>query len=168
MNRKMPVECAVCMHRCRLLEGQLGRCRARKNEGGRNVLVTNGSAALWVLEELLPCIDAMNIDLKGFTEDDYRKLGGDLETVKDFIKRADQGCHVELTTLIVPGENDSEAQMEQEARWISSISPEIPLHVTRFFPRYRMEAQNATEVGTVYRLREIAGKYLKYVYTGNC
>lgn len=107
MNREMPVECAVCMHRCRLLEGQLGRCRARKNEGGRNVLVTNGSAALWVLVELLPCIDAMNIDLKGFTEDDYRKLGGDLETVKDFIKRAAQGCHVELTTLIVPGENDS-------------------------------------------------------------
>ena len=136
--------------------------------GMKNVLVTNGSASLWVLEELLPYIDAMNIDLKGFTESYYRKLGGDLETVKDFIRRAAQGCHVELTTLIVPGENDSEARMEQEARWIASISPEIPLHVTRFFPQYRMENRRATEVSVVYRLRDIAGKYLKYVYTGNC
>lgn len=279
MNTEKSAECAVCMHHCRLTEGQLGRCRARKNEGGRivcanygkitglmpdpiekkplrrffpgsrilsvgsfgcnlscpfcqnheismagpeefqpkemppenlaalakswedhgnigvaytyneplvgyefvrdtarlvrklgmkNVLVTNGSASLWVLEELLPYIDAMNIDLKGFTEGYYRKLGGDLETVKDFIRRAAQGCHVELTTLIVPGENDSEARMEQEARWIASISPEIPLHVTRFFPQYRMENRRATEVSVVYRLRDIAGKYLKYVYTGNC
>ena len=136
--------------------------------GMKNVLVTNGSASLLVLEELLPYIDAMNIDLKGFTESYYRKLGGDLETVKDFIRRAAQGCHVELTTLIVPGENDSEARMEQEARWIASISPEIPLHVTRFFPQYRMENRRATEVSVVYRLRDIAGKYLKYVYTGNC
>ncbi|HJC65619.1 MAG TPA: AmmeMemoRadiSam system radical SAM enzyme [Candidatus Enterocloster excrementigallinarum] len=136
--------------------------------GMKNVLVTNGSASLWVLEELLPYIDAMNIDLKGFTESYYRKLGGDLETVKDFIRRAAQGCHVELTTLIVPGENDSEARMEQEARWIASISPEIPLHVARFFPQYRMENRRATEVSVVYRLRDIAGKYLKYVYTGNC
>lgn len=279
MNTEKSAECAVCMHHCRLTEGQLGRCRARKNEGGRivcanygkitglmpdpiekkplrrffpgswilsvgsfgcnlscpfcqnheismagpeefqpkemtpehlaalakswedhgnigvaytyneplvgyefvrdtarlvrkqgmkNVLVTNGSASLWVLEELLPYTDAMNIDLKGFTADYYRKLGGNLETVKDFIRRAAQGCHVELTTLIVPGENDSEAQMEQEARWIASVSPEIPLHVTRFFPQYRMEDRRATEVRMVYRLRDIAGKYLKYVYTGNC
>ena len=58
--------------------------------------------------------------------------------------------------------------MEQEARWIASISPEIPLHVTRFFPQYRMENRRATEVSVVYRLRDVAGKYLKYVYTGNC
>ena len=136
--------------------------------GMKNVLVTNGTAKLPVLEELLPYIDAMNIDLKGFTEEYYRKLGGSLETVKEFIRRAAKECHVELTTLIVPGENDSAEEMEREAEWIASVDPEIVLHVTRFFPRYRMTDREATDVGEVYRLRDAAGKYLKYVYTGNC
>ena len=87
-----------------------------------NVLVTNGTVSLEVLEELLPYIDAMNIDLKGFREGYYRKLGGDLETVKRFITRASADCHVELTTLIVPGENDGEDEMEEEARWIAVLS----------------------------------------------
>ena len=85
----------------------------------KNVLVTNGTAELSVLEEILPYIDAMNIDLKGFTKDYYRKLGGSLEAVKAFIRRAAEECHVELTTLIVPGENDSEEEMEREAEWIA-------------------------------------------------
>ena len=136
--------------------------------GMKNVLVTNGTAKLPVLEELLPYIDAMNIDLKGFTEEYYRKLGGSLETVKEFIRRAAKECHVELTTLIVPGENDSAEEMEREAEWIASVDSEIVLHVTRFFPRYRMTDREATDVGEVYRLRDAAGKYLKYVYTGNC
>ena len=58
--------------------------------------------------------------------------------------------------------------MEEEAKWIASIDPDIPLHVTRFFPRYKMTDRQATEVGKVYRLKECAEKYLKYVYTGNC
>ena len=136
--------------------------------GMKNVLVTNGTAKLPVLEELLPYIDAMNIDLKGFTEEYYRKLGGSLETVKKFIRRAAKECHVELTTLIVPGENDSAEEMEREAEWIASVDSEIVLHVTRFFPRYRMTDRKATDVEEVYRLRDAAGKYLKYVYTGNC
>ena len=136
--------------------------------GMKNVLVTNGTAKLPVLEELLPYIDAMNIDLKGFTEEYYRKLGGSLETVKEFIRRAAKECHVELTTLIVPGENDSAEEMEREAEWIASVDSEIVLHVTRFFPRYRMTDRKATDVEEVYRLRDAAGKYLKYVYTGNC
>ena len=136
--------------------------------GMKNVLVTNGTAKLPVLEELLPYIDAMNIDLKGFTEEYYRKLGGSLETVKEFIRRAAKECHVELTTLIVPGENDSAEEMEWEAEWIASVDSEIVLHVTRFFPRYRMTDRKATDVEEVYRLRDAAGKYLKYVYTGNC
>ena len=134
----------------------------------KNVLVTNGCARLPVLEELLPWIDAMNIDLKGFTEVYYRKLGGDLETVKCFIARAAQDCHVELTTLIVPGENDSLEEMKREAQWIASVDPEIPLHVTRFFPRYRMNDRDATAVEAVYQLRDTAAEYLRYVYTGNC
>lgn len=132
-----------------------------------NVLVTNGTASQEVLEELLPWMDAMNVDLKGFREEWYRKLGGDLETVKAFIARAAESCHVELTTLIVPGENDSLEDMEAQARWISGISSTIPLHVTRFFPQYRMRDREATDVGQLYRLARMAGKYLEKVYVGN-
>lgn len=142
--------------------------RLVRERGMKNVLVTNGTAELSVLEEVLPFIDAMNIDLKGFEEGWYRKLGGDLEAVKRFIARAAKSCHIELTTLIVPGENDREEEMVREAQWIASIAPEIVLHVTRFFPRYHMMDRDPTEVRKVYELRDIAGKYLKYVYTGNC
>ena len=142
--------------------------RLAHSQGLKNVLVTNGSAHLSILEELLPYIDAMNIDLKGFSSAYYRRLGGDLETVLAFIQRAAKDCHVELTTLIVPGENDSEEEMEQEAQWIASIDPKIPLHVTRFFPRYRMQDREATDVGRILRLKVIAGRQLAYVCTGNC
>ena len=135
--------------------------------GMKNVVVTNGFAELWVLEEILPDVDAMNIDLKGFTDSYYRKMGGDLETVKRFIEKAAESCHVELTTLIVPGENDSEKEMVEEARWIASLDPGIPLHLTRFFPRYKMEGRAATEAETIYRLKGIAERELRSVYTGN-
>ncbi len=132
-----------------------------------NVLVTNGTASQEVLAELLPWMDAMNIDLKGFREEYYRKLGGDLETVKAFIARAAKSCHVELTTLIVPGENDSPEDMEAQAKWISGIRPSIPLHITRFFPRYHMRDREATDVEQLYLLAGTAGKYLEKVYVGN-
>ncbi len=145
--------------------------------GLKNILVTNGTAELAVLEELGPYIDAMNIDLKGFTEGYYRKLlGGDLGTVKAFIQRAVQLCHVELTTLIVPGENDSPEEMRAMTAWIAElrdgegkrIGEGVPLHVSRFFPRFHMTDRAATPVRTVYALAEIAGEKLRYVYTGNC
>ena len=139
-----------------------------REAGMKNILVTNGTATAEILDKLLPYIDAMNIDLKGFREEYYKKLGGNLSTVKEFIVRAAEGCHVELTTLIVPGENDSVSEMEEEAVWIASVSREIPLHVSRFFPRYQMQNVQATAVESVYALAETAGKYLKYVYTGNC
>lgn len=141
-----------------------------KESGMKNVLVTNGTASLEVLDQILPYIDAMNIDLKGFQEDYYKKLGGDLETVKEFIVHASQaGCHVELTTLIVPDENDDAACMEAEAKWIAAeCGPGTPLHVTRFFPRYHMTDRNATDIQGVYRLANIAGKYLEHVFVGNC
>ena len=142
--------------------------RLVKEYGMDNVLVTNGTAEIWVLEELLPFIDAMNIDLKGFTQEYYRKVGGDLETVKAFIARAARDCHVELTTLIVPGENDRPEEMEEEAKWIASLDKEIPLHVTRFFPRYRMTDRVATDVRQVHELAKVAGKYLNHVFAGNC
>lgn len=142
--------------------------RLVKQAGMKNVLVTNGTASLRVLEELLPFVDAMNIDLKSFQESYYRKLGGDLATVKKFIERAAEECHVELTTLIVPGENDEAAEIEEEAEWIAGINEKIPLHVTRFFPRYQMKDRDATDVERVYLLAERARKYLKYVFVGNC
>jgi pyruvate formate lyase activating enzyme len=143
--------------------------RLVKNYGMQNILVTNGSATLETLGQILPYIDAMNIDLKGFQESYYQRLGGDLDTVKSFIVHAAPACHVELTTLIVPGENDSEAEMEAEAKWIASaIGRHIPLHVTRFFPRYQMNDRAATEVAKVNRLADIARRHLAYVWTGNC
>lgn len=134
----------------------------------KNVLVTNGTASPEILEKLLPYVDAMNIDLKGFREDYYRKLGGSLSVVKEFILRAAEGCHVELTTLILPGENDTVSEMEEEAAWIASIDREIPLHVSRFFPCFQMEEREATAVESIYELAEAARKHLAYVYTGNC
>ena len=145
--------------------------------GMKNVLVTNGTASLEVLEELLPYIDAMNIDLKGFTDHYYSDLlGGDRHMVMDFIERAVKSCHVELTTLIVPGENDNEEEIREMTGWIAGlknaegekVGAEIPLHVSRFFPRFRMTDRDATEVKKVYRLADTARERLKYVYTGNC
>ncbi len=137
--------------------------------GLKNVLVTNGSLLRAPLEALLPSIDAMNIDLKGMTAGYYRWLGGDLETVKEFIRVSVlSGCHVEVTTLIVPGKNDSESEIDGLAAWLASLDPGIPLHLTRYFPRYRCLDIGPTPVGTVYRLAGIARRSLRYVYEGNC
>ncbi len=134
--------------------------------GMLNVLVTNGMVDLPVLEEVLPGIDAMNIDLKGFRPEIYQKLGGDLETVKTFIKRSAQECHVELTSLIVPGLNDSPDDMCAEAEWIAGIDPGIPLHITRYFPCYKMH-EKATDISLLMKLRQIAQEKLRNVRLGN-
>ncbi len=131
-----------------------------------NVLVTNGCIEQAVLEEVLPYADAMNIDLKCFTDHGYGSLGGSLDTVKAFIRRAAAECHVELTTLVVPGISDSPEDMKREAAWIASLDPEIPLHITRYFPRYEYSAP-ATDIDLIYTLKEIAEKELRYVYPGN-
>ena len=145
--------------------------------GMKTVLVTNGTAEISVLEEIAPFVDAMNIDLKGFTDHYYTDvLKGSRQMVMDFIACAVQTCHVELTTLVVPGENDSEEEMREMTRWIASltdgcgkqIGQEIPLHVSRFFPRFHMQDRGATPVRQVRHLAEIAKEELKYVYTGNC
>ena len=139
--------------------------------GMKNVLVTNGTAELAVLEELLPYIDAMNIDLKAFTDRFYTELiGGNRSQVLDFIKKAASGCHVELTTLIIPGENDSEDEMRQLTAWVASLpdGASIPLHISRFFPQFHMTDRPATDVPHIYRLAETAREKLQFVYTGNC
>ncbi len=140
-----------------------------KEMGMKNVLVTNGTAELEVLEEIIPYIDAMNVDLKSFSEKTYREvLGGDLNMTKAFIERAVKDCHVELTTLIVPGMNDTEEEMRELSGWIAGMSDEIPYHISRFFPRHKMSDKNPTDIGKIYMLADIAREKLKYVYTGNC
>lgn len=134
--------------------------------GMLNVLVTNGMANLPVLEELLPYIDAMNIDLKGFRPEIYKYLGGDFETVKRFITRSAKECHVELTTLVVPGMNDDPEDMRREAEWIAGIDPAIPLHITRYFPRHKMK-KPPTDIRVMRRLKAVAEESLSRVLLGN-
>ncbi|HEY5556863.1 AmmeMemoRadiSam system radical SAM enzyme [Acetobacterium sp.] len=141
---------------------------AAKEKGMKNVLVTNGCFCEEPFKELLPQIDALNIDLKAFTEKFYKKISGDLETVKQSIKLASKSNHVEVTTLIVPGENDSDEEIRSLSQWLGSIRPDIPLHLSRFFPTYHMTDRNPTEVASVYALAEIARESLEYVYVGNC
>ena len=136
--------------------------------GMLNVLVTNGTIGEAPWRALLPLIDAANIDLKGFTDAWYKRLGGDLETVKRSITLAAAQCHVEVTTLLIPGENDGEDEIRAMTRWLADIDPDIPLHLSRFFPRYRMTDRPPTPVETVYRLAEVARDSLRRVYTGNC
>ena len=199
--------------------------------GMKNVLVTNGTASLEVLGQLAPYIDAMNIDLKGFTDRWYNDtLGGSRQMTMAFIEEAVKHCHVELTTLIVPGENDSDEEMREMTAWITSLNHEgdiaaadvgdaanavaaakasaagtrsgaadvtaasasaasavapsassdasaasgiasgadIPLHISRFFPRFNMTDRGATDVALIYHLADVARERLRYVYTGNC
>ena len=146
-------------------------------KGMLNVMVTNGCADLEILEKLSPYIDAMNIDLKGFTDRYYRDvLGGDRKMVMDFIRETVKRCHVELTTLVVPGENDSGEEMRELSGWVAGLQDvyggkpgsEIPLHISRFFPRYRMTGKKPTDVRKVYSLVKVAEENLRYVYPGNC
>ncbi|WP_026653390.1 AmmeMemoRadiSam system radical SAM enzyme [Butyrivibrio proteoclasticus] len=145
--------------------------------GMKNVLVSNGMATIDVLDEISPYIDAMNIDLKGFTDAYYQDLlKGNRQMVMDFIAEAVKRCHVELTTLIIPGENDTKEEIYNLSKWISDltdaegnrIGPEIPLHISRFFPRFNMTDRDATDVALIYDLADTARENLKYVYTGNC
>ncbi|WP_444658316.1 AmmeMemoRadiSam system radical SAM enzyme [Caproiciproducens sp. R2] len=136
--------------------------------GLKNVAVTNGCICEEPLKDLLPLIDAVNIDLKGFTERFYRMVGGNLKTVMHAIELSAQSCHTEVTTLVIPGENDSDGEMDALSGWLASVDAEIPLHVTRFFPCFQMTDRGPTPVETVYRLAEIARGHLRYVYVGNC
>lgn len=138
-----------------------------KAAGLKTVLVTNGTIEAPYLESLLPTIDALNIDLKGFTQGFYGQLFGDLNSVKRTIEMAAKVAHVEITTLIIPGKNDRDEDMADEAQWLASIDPTIPLHITRFFPRYLWHDIKPTPIESLTRLRAIAKQYLTTVYIGN-
>lgn len=135
--------------------------------GMANVVVTNGCVSQSALEAVLPFVDAFNIDLKCFTPEGYRKLGGDLDTVLAFITIAAKSAHVELTTLIVPGLNDSEREIRELSLWVASHDRSIPLHITRFFPRSQYRDRQPTPIPTLYRLADIARENLDTVILGN-
>ncbi len=142
--------------------------KAVRDKDLKNVVVTNGFINEKPLKELLPLIDAFNIDLKAFTESFYKRIGGGLETVKHSIEIASGACHVEVTTLVIPGENDSEEEITALARWLASVNRDIPLHLTRFFPNYKMLDKDPTPVQQLHRLADLAREHLQYVYVGNC
>ena len=134
-----------------------------------NVLVSNGCAEADVVDQIAPLIDAANIDLKGPSQDYYDWIGGDFGAVCRTIRTLhDAGCHVEVTTLVVPGRNDRDADIDAIAEFVASVSPEIPLHVTRFFPRWRMADAQPTPVATVRHLADVARASLARVLVGNC
>ncbi|MEW5762954.1 MAG: AmmeMemoRadiSam system radical SAM enzyme [Bacillota bacterium] len=138
-----------------------------RRAGLKNVLVTNGFVEEEPFAKLLPYIDAMNIDVKSFTDDYYRKIcGGRLEPVLRTVERAVKYCHVELTTLVVTGLNDGPEEIGRLVDWIAGLDPAIPLHFSRYFPRYRMETP-ATPIATLRQARAIAQKKLHHVYLGN-
>lgn len=140
-----------------------------KARGMYNVLVSNGCATENIIAELAPLIDAANIDIKGPSQDYYDWIGGDFNAVCRTIRMLHgAGCHVEATTLIVPGHNDSDTDMESIAGFVASVSPDIPLHVTCFFPRWRMSDARPTPISTILRLADIAKHHLNHVLTGNC
>lgn len=131
------------------------------------VLVTNGYIEKEPLKQLLPYVDAMNIDLKAFTDKYYKNIcGGKLQPVLDSIETASRECHVEITTLLVNRENDSEEEVEKIAYFLASINRDIPLHLSRYFPNYKLE-NPPTEVERMLKDWQIAKKYLNYVYLGN-
>lgn len=139
---------------------------ARKMEL-KNILVTNGCFQEDSFRDMAHRMDAMNIDIKSFQPEFYGRIGGDLQVVLNNVTEAVNHCHVEITTLIIPGENDSEEEMEALSRWISQIDPEIPFHISRFFPHYLMTDKEATPRETIDRLVDIASKHLHRVYKGN-
>lgn len=131
------------------------------------VIVSNGYINEEPLLAILPYTDAMNIDLKAYSNRYYNKIcGASLPPVLDTIKKCSDKCHVEITTLLVTDENDSIEEVKDIAQFIANINEEIPLHLSRYFPRYKME-NNATEIDKIFEAENEAKKYLKYVYIGN-
>lgn len=135
-----------------------------------NVLVSAGCVSQRVMAQVAPLIDAANIDLKSFRPQTYDMVGGSLEAVRKTIEllAATPTCHVEVTTLVVPGVNDTEDEMDRLAAWLASVDKGIVLHVSRFFPAWRKRDVGPTPVAKVYTLADVARAHLPFVYTGNC
>lgn len=139
-----------------------------RQRGLVNVLVTNGFINRGPLDEILPLIDAMNIDLKSCRAETYQRVQkGRLEDVKATIARArEAGCHVEVTTLVVTGLNDTMEEMADAVDFLASVDPTMPWHLSRYYPNYQYD-QKATDVNFIHAVYREARKRLPFVYVGN-
>ena len=142
---------------------------AAKKAGMYTVMVSNGYVNPGPMEDITEFIDGFNIDLKAFKNSFYRKLtGADIEPVKEGLKIiAHSGKHLEITTLVIPGENDDEAEMAAETEWIAGeLGKDVPFHLSRYYPNYK-RADPATSEADIEKLAGIASDNLDYVYVGN-
>jgi len=150
-------------------EFMLDTARLAHKNGLKNVAVSNGYINPEPLKELLPFIDAFNIDLKAFTKEFYRKqTKGKLEPVLETLKIiAKSPAHLEITTLVIPGLNDDETEFEKMVKWIASeLGNNIPLHLSRYFPQYKLNLP-PTSIAKLETLYDLAKRHLQYVYLGN-
>ncbi len=150
-------------------EFMLDIARLVRKAGKKNVMVTNGFISSSPLQELLPVMDAFNIDLKAFDDNFYRKYTHSrLDPVKETLRMvAASGSHLELTNLLIPGLNDDRKVFGQMAEWIAAeLGEEVVLHLSRYFPQYKMDTAYTPEQ-TLKECYEIASASLKYVYLGN-
>ena len=141
-----------------------------KEKGLKNVWVTNGFMTLEALKIIAPYMDAANVDLKFFNESSYKKIcGGGLKPVLESIKFMRQNnIWVEVTTLVVPGKNDSEAELKQIAQFLAGVDADIPWHISKFFPNYQYTSDDPTPEGTLQKAFEIGQRCgLRYIYVGN-
>ncbi|PLX43137.1 MAG: AmmeMemoRadiSam system radical SAM enzyme [Deltaproteobacteria bacterium] len=141
-----------------------------RGAGIKNVFVTNGFMSEAALELAAPNLDAVNVDLKGFSDEFYKGVcGGRLEPVLSNIRELHRlGVWVEVTTLVIPGYNDSESELLRAAEFISSVSPDIPWHLSAFFPTYKLLDASPTPFETLEMAMNLGYKAgLKYVYAGN-
>ena len=151
-------------------EFALDTAKLAQPAGIKNVFVSNGYTGEEATREIAPFLDANNIDLKAFTDKFYKEVcGARLQPVLDTLKLMKElGVWVEVTTLVIPGWNDSEEELRDIARFIKSVSKEIPWHVTRFWPTYKMTDREPTPHSTLRRAREIGFEEgLYYIYIGN-
>lgn len=151
-------------------EYALDTARLAAESGVKNVFVTNGYLTAEALELVSPVLDAANVDLKSFRDEFYREICGvKLEPVLETIRRMPElGIWIEVTTLVIPGHNDSEEELGEIAGFLAGINPEIPWHVSAFFPTYRLTGAPPTPAATLRKAREIGrAAGLSYVYTGN-
>ncbi len=135
----------------------------------RSVIVSNGFINKEPLEDFCKYISAANIDFKSFNDEFYKKLsGGSLKPVLEALKiLKKKNIWLELTYLIIPGENDDMKEIENMCGWIKKELGNVPLHLSRFFPMYKMKDKKPTSEKTLFKAQEIANKYLDYVYVGN-
>ncbi|TLY38978.1 MAG: AmmeMemoRadiSam system radical SAM enzyme, partial [Nitrospirae bacterium] len=140
-----------------------------KAQGLRTAYISNGNGTPEVLDYLKPWVDFYKVDLKGFSQEEYRKLGGQLAGVLDTIKRLyGMGFWLEIVTLIIPGFNDSDRELQAMTEFLVSVSPDIPWHVTAFHKDYKMLEPDNTTAQSLIRAAEIGQRSgLRYVYAGN-